>query len=278
MDRVEHLISHSNHLSQRLQMLLDKQWDALSVSGTPKHTRKLIESTMNELLDTQKELVECYDSELTIKREWLDKTKVIQDKIVRLQQEITSIESDSELAKEVHLLQTEQTEINDEIAKLEFRLKTLLSRKQEISKRLLYLKSTVESKSSSYHHELQSLKPPEDTEVEAYERQVDAIRDHVTSTEQEVQALSDGLVVWRDVCQEVGELEANLVSCLKASDPSRAKSMIEATIGRVQEKLDLATKYNWSLLVVAIGHELQALKRALELLKQNDTPTPTLPA
>lgn len=270
MSRVSTLVHQRDELSRQLQELLDRQWDGLSerkgrwiVSA-----RQGIEQTMSELLDTQTALAGAYEKQIKQKNEWLERTKTIQDKIASLRTRIDHIEQESDLAKEIAELENEQLELNDEIAQLQFKLKKLYSRKQDITTRLMQLKSTVESKSSSYQHEIDSLgRQPSDDQVEACSREVDAMTDQHELAELEVTALKDGLVVWKDVCMIVSDLENGLQETLaNGADKTTVFNLLSDASVRIEKHLELAKSNHWSLLTVAINHELEAVNEGMKIV------------
>lgn len=265
------LVHQRDELSKRLQDLLDKQWDGLSERQGRWITsaRQGIEQTMTELLDIQNNLAEAYESQINRKNEWLERTKNIQDKIAALKIHVDHIEKQSDLSKEIEELEKEQVCLNDEIAELQFKLKKLYSRKQEITTRLMHLKSTVESKSSSYKHEIETLgEPPSTEQIEACSREVDAITDQFKTAELEASALRDGLILWKDVCMIVSDLENSLSEILSKEEGRGEKihTVLSDASDRVQKHLDIATDNGWSLLTVAINHELQAIYEGMKIV------------
>lgn len=275
MSRVSTLVHQRDELSRQLQELLDRQWDGLSerkgrwiVSA-----RQGIEQTMAELLETQTALAEAYEVQIKQNNEWLERTKTIQDKIASLQTHIDHIEQQSDLAKEIEQLEKEQLGLNDEIAQLQFKLKKLYSRKQEITTRLMQLKSTVESQSSSYQHEIDSLgSQPSEDQMEACSREVDAMTDQHELAELEVTALKDGLVVWKDVCMIVSDLENGLQATLAdGADKTKVYNLLSDASGRIEKHLELAKANHWSLLTVAINHELEAVYEGM-MIVDDSTP------
>lgn len=286
-ESVKYLKSHSEELGRRLQQLLDRQWDGLSerkgrwiVSA-----RAGIDKTMSELLDTQTALAELYQAEISSRRAWLERTKLIQDKITVLTSQIETIEKKSDLASEINSLEKEQSGINEEIAQLQFKLKQLYSRKQEIASRLNQLQSTVEARTASYKQELESINQDNENgggegeksgeQVERYNREVDAIKDQESTAQQEIIALKDGLVVWRDVCMNINELESGLMkSVSEKKDPSGIYNDLEKASINLKRNLQLAENNKWSLLSVAISHELEALNEGMQLIKNSTGDTP----
>lgn len=280
---VGNLVTHANVLSRQLQALLDRQWDGLAGRKGKwiSKARAGIEKTMGELLDTQVALADVYQSQIATRKSWLEKTKAIQDKITILKGHIDEIESESAESIEINNLEKEQSGINAEINQLLFNLKQLESRKKEIANRLMHLRSIVESKSSSFKHEIEMLSPTTslsspsstslqiDQQVESYTREVDAITGQYEHAELEISALRDGVVVWKDACITVQETESKLLQSLSNStilDKGLVNSLLESAVSKLSTHLSLAKSNNWSLLTVAISHELEAMKEAHSLV------------
>ncbi|CAN6655889.1 hypothetical protein TRVA0_028S01354 [Trichomonascus vanleenenianus] len=278
---VNYLVNHKESLSRRLQELLDRQWDGLSEKKGRwiVTARQGIDKTMSELLETETALAELYQAEMSGRRAWLERTKVIQDKIAELQGHIAQIETDSDLASRIRDLEKEQTGINDEIAELQFKLKQLYSKKQKNESEIHELKSTMMSRSSSYRHEVAELEPavPTGEEVERYSREAEAFSEEQDVANKEITALKDGIVVWRDVCMLIGDLEKSLEGSLSASmsslgsrpgviDSKHVYELLSSAVEKLRKHLRIAEKNRWSLLTVAITHELEALEEGIQLV------------
>jgi hypothetical protein len=86
-------------------------------------------------------------------------------------------------------------------------------------------------------------------------------------------ALDEGALLWSGVASKVADYETSLQSFMQrasrsgASDPSQLIEQMDTTISYLEEKLELATRRNWNLLVCAIGAELEAFVQGKSVLE-----------
>lgn len=128
--------------------------------------------------------------------------------------------------------------------------------------------------------------------VDTLKLQLEAVNDQYEQSAMEQEALRDGIIVWKDVCIIVDTMEnaiqrvamessvaltsslhagTNSESFLSSANATLTRKIIQAlkeANNALEDRLDLAVKNNWSLLVVAISHELEASKRALEMVQK----------
>ncbi|PHH65373.1 hypothetical protein CDD81_2477 [Ophiocordyceps australis] len=114
-----------------------------------------------------------------------------------------------------------------------------------------------------------------ETEVEALDR-----RRRQLATEQ--QALKDGRAIWQQVSRLVNDYEADLrqtvksaaswtgpSSSAKASEPEMLRAQrtkVEKLIGQLKQQLQFVESQRWTLLICAIGAELEIFRQAHDLL------------
>ncbi|ANB11008.1 hypothetical protein AWJ20_3802 [Sugiyamaella lignohabitans] len=110
--------------------------------------------------------------------------------------------------------------------------------------------------------------------MEIREREVEALKDRESAARKEATALSDGVVVWKDTCETVSDLERRLSLLPKQdrSDVKKISTMLNETLARLTRNLDVSEDNKWSLLSVAISQEVEALKQGIELVESMSAP------
>lgn len=118
---------------------------------------------------------------------------------------------------------------------------------------------------------------------EQYIGDITRLSKEVSGVEREQEALERGGEVWAEVLREMNNVEMALSAEMKvlngrapngkSDDEDRTKGTalvldkIASAIKPIEEKLELAQKRSWTLLICAIGAELEALRQGLKILE-----------
>lgn len=131
-------------------------------------------------------------------------------------------------------------------------------------------------------HDLYTLRPERRTlqlAREQWSQESELLDDHEADIRRETQALVDGAGIWKQVCTRIDEFESSLRQSMKSNDPHTAHDVLpslDATLIFLQQTLEQAEMNGWTLLVCAIGAEVEAFKEARFLLAPGK-PLPDIP-
>jgi chromosome segregation ATPase len=271
---IEYLYLESEAISRSLQGLLDRQSDGLMrrnkrLLATSRHG---IGASMRQLAEIKNRMASFYSKEMTRHKEWLDDVTSVRVKVEELDKHIRTIETESEESGQISKLEADIVDFDNKIKSLENQLAELRGQKNDVLGQLSLLRSTVASKCSSYQHELETLESRQstDVEIETCSREIDALRDRFNDADLETCALRDGITVWKDSCNVVEELEQKLadIPSTERQRPDKIVRMLESALSRLERNLNIAEANKWSLLSVAIGQELEALKLGLDIINR----------
>lgn len=223
-------------------------------------------------------------------------------KRARLEKKITDIQSEDAGAK-TKSLQTEASELEQEIRQKEEELRVLKRRHRRVLNELADTENSVEARLSSYKTSLTLLdrevsnflaRPPDMNHVplsstpfhtlpvkrrtlgmarEYWNDEYTSLAEKCTELDADRGALDEGAIMWNDVIKKVAEYETTLQRFMQdagrrnAPDPSLLLDQLETTISFLEEKLELATSKEWNLLVCAIGAELEAFVQGKAMLE-----------
>lgn len=125
-----------------------------------------------------------------------------------------------------------------------------------------------------------------DMAKEYHRSQENALEKQKASIQREKSALDDGAALWQEAVKEISQFERQLRSEMAVLSPSHSGSAWEdhrqsdtnapvrkllsdmfTLMESLTKKLDHAEEQNWNLLIVAIGAELDALRKGKEILE-----------
>lgn len=281
--KIENYESSSLELAERLQLLLDKQWEGLSQRKAHRlgRARSGIANTMGQLADIKKILADLYQEELDIRRDSLSKETLIKQETYELNTEIERIQGSSKEAQNLEKKERELQSVSKNIQDLEIQLKSLYIKKKDLQCQRQDAQSIIESRVALVEAKIDDLK--EDSigpkQQEIFSHEADIYEDYQQSNVKEYLALKDGVVIWDDVCRLVKQLEHDLASQTQITDkqtlikqPPDEKVIIELLNDakkKLKNHLDFSNQRNWRLLAVAIMHEITALDQGIDLVSNH---------
>lgn len=115
---------------------------------------------------------------------------------------------------------------------------------------------------------------------EQWTNELELLNGHEADVRREKEALSEGLELWQKAVTQIDEFERSLRQTIKTSNSSTISGILaslDSTLLFLQQTLNKAEANDWTLLVCAIGAELDAFKEARAILAP-DEPLPALPA
>jgi hypothetical protein len=262
-----------------------------------------ISKRVRQLAGVRAEELDLLDEDLRELQATVEKTDAWTQKRTRLEKKITDIEGEDAGAK-TQILQTEASQLEQEIRQKEEELWALKRRHRRVVDELADTKNSVEARLSSYKASLALL----DREVSDFlarptnvnhvplsttpfltlpvkRRTLEMARDYwqdeytrlaekCEELDTDRSALDEGALLWNDVVSKVADYELSLQSFMQQAGRSSAPNssqlieQIDTTISYLEEKLELATRRNWNLLVCAIGAELEAFVQGKSVLEE----------
>jgi hypothetical protein len=262
-----------------------------------------ISKRVRQLAGVRAEELDLLDEDLRELQATVEKTDAWTQKRTRLEKKITDIEGEDAGAK-TQILQTEASQLEQEIRQKEEELWALKRRHRRVVDELADTKNSVEARLSSYKASLALL----DREISDFlarptnvnhvplsttpfltlpvkRRTLEMARDYwqdeytrlaekCEELDTDRSALDEGALLWNDVVSKVADYELSLQSFMQQAGRSSAPNssqlieQIDTTISYLEEKLELATRRNWNLLVCAIGAELEAFVQGKSVLEE----------
>lgn len=244
-ESAQYTLAFQHLINLQAQLLLESDDTGTSPLMSIYQVRQNIADTMADLLQSSKTQLSLFQAH--------------HNQINKLQGRVDDIAHNSKYAIDLAAIGNRQTEISTEIALLESRLANLKKEQEKLCATKDSLSSIIDSRKSSYLAELQLLHKKDATlySQETFEQ-----------VSREEQALEKGLVVWTSVCNELQKTESQMVELQHQREP--LLEMLGSTLKFLTLQLDLAVKQNWSLLVVAISHEVQAVHNAISILQSQE--------
>jgi hypothetical protein len=262
-----------------------------------------ISKRIRQLASVRAEELDLLDEDLRQLQATVEKTEAWTQKRTRLQKKITDIESEDAGAK-TQSLQTEASELELQIRQKEEELWALKRRRRRVLDELADTENSVEARLSSYKASLSLLDrdvsdflarttngnhvPLSTTPFltlpvkrrtlemarEYWQDEYTRLAEKCEELDTDRSALDEGALLWNDVISKVAEYETCLhnfmhqASRSNAPDPARIIDQMDTTIAYLEEKLELATRRKWNLLVCAIGAELEAFVQGKSVLEE----------
>ncbi|KAH8594731.1 hypothetical protein B0O99DRAFT_624582 [Bisporella sp. PMI_857] len=201
-------------------------------------------------------------------------------------------------------LQAEEKAVEHEIREMEDRLAQMKARKKWLGERIKEGVNRREARLSSYKGALKEVeseikeflkRPPLETSVvmrdeesftalpanrrtlgmanEWWTREIEGLEKRKAEAFGEKEALKEGQKIWEETVEIVTEFEDDLRAQVKLNtihglDMLKGQiAEMAKVVGALEEKLNLAEKKAWNLLICAIGAELAAFREGQEILK-----------
>lgn len=298
---IKELRIESSLLISRLQSIIDKQGTLLSgeqlanSSDNLPRVRRQLWRTMQKLAIINEELTDIYARETNNRERQLTQIREISEHETQIRVRLQQIEKNNESAEKLNVLQVRETELEDEKHQLKKRLQEVEKELIKIKKDKNELDSVVSSMKSSYLMELEecaikkkkilkhnpikqhdTLKENVEAQTEVLLFEMEAYKEDYNKTQREQKALEDGYLVWKSGCDSLKNLEVSIKRILGTSDSSMKKKIttdietcLKKAIDHLEELLELSRSNEWSLLIVALSQELEALYQSKNLLESN---------
>jgi hypothetical protein len=210
------------------------------------------------------------------------KTRSLQTEADKLQDEIIEVEQKLNRMRQRHEHLLEQISLveNNVQSRLSTYVTSLNLLNEEIQAWLARPPSPAsrQRSRSAEQADFYSLPPSRRTLELAHDHWAD---EHVSLDKQgkairrERRALEHGAGVWKEVITSITGFERSLQKQMSSLNPATSPdsmtnllASMDDVIVAVEEKLELATKKNWKLLIVCIGAELEAFKQGRDILQQ----------
>jgi DNA repair exonuclease SbcCD ATPase subunit len=236
---------------------------------------------MTELADVKKSLAGLYQHELDLRRDWIEQQSLTREKVDQLKSEIDNIEGNSVEAKQLEGIESELRSVNTSIEKLEKQLEILNNKRKELQSKRQSTQSVIESRIASVQSKIEDLSEGvlEPRELDTFSREAELYEDYHRLNKKEFSALTDGAVIWKDVCMIVSDLERNLATQTQQTNPQTLikqppdeqtiLNLLNDAKLQLQKHLDLSNQSNWKLLAVAISHEIAAVDQGISLVSKH---------
>lgn len=297
--------------------------------------RRGITRAISELAVLKAEEGRLLEGELVEKSSELSTVQTLAQKRAGLEGQIRRIEDGEDMSRKISEMQEEEKVLNIEIKELEMRLWEMKARHRQMVDEIQGLDNRVQSQLSSYKAALEMAeketkaylkRPPSrimgkvgtkersgvwglpadrrtlDMVEEYFQEEQRTLNERSTAVETERRALEEGVVVWKDVVREVGELEKVLKAEMHLLPPSQLQErdrndddgghdglgnesaedgmrsvlrQMQQTKSRLGSQFDLAEGRGWKLLVCCVGAELEAVIEGYEVLNSALNPKTT---
>jgi DNA repair exonuclease SbcCD ATPase subunit len=261
-----------------------------------------ISKRVRQLAGVRAEELDLLDEDLRELQATVEKTEAWTQKRTRLEKKITDIEGEDAGAK-TQSLQTEASKLEQEIRQKEEELWALKRQHRRVVDELADTENSVEARLSSYKASLSLLdrevsdflaRPTNVNHVplstttfltlpvkrrtlemarEFWQDEYTRLAEKCEELDTDRSALDEGALLWNDVVSKVADYESSLQSFMQqagrsgAPNSSKLIEQMDLTISYLGEKLELATRRNWNLLVCAIGAELEAFVQGKSVLE-----------
>lgn len=239
---------------QRLQEQLDLQWDYLEARDARIHeVRESICEILDEIAAEKRESAAEIEHNLhEVSKEVERQTKAAErrDRLNKELDELMQTEEASKLADTKKLL-----------ADIDRQIEELKQKRAQARHEISELESVFGARKARITTQLDAL-PPQNPGFVATEQQLHAKLD---KNNQELAATDEGVKEWKEVIAYLDKLDARM-----QGPPIQVVSALEEAVAWLTAKGTFVTSKHWGPLIVAIGHELEIVKEALEAIKNVD--------
>lgn len=249
----------------KFQDTLDSQWDALEsrdtrIIGVRKHLGELL----SELAGQKRDELQAIDSHISQTNITISKAEAAAAKQSSLQKSLAELEN-SELPKKLNEIETKICAIDDEI-------KRLSKQKEELTLHRNELKSIHSSRTAKFENSLRDLNQIHQlyiSKLPKLRERRDISQSKRNGVVMELNAATDGRKLWDQVCSALAIIDDEVRGCGRSQLP-QISFILDKGVQELQGHLETAEREKWSVLVLAIVHELQLLRETLKAVKQYD--------
>jgi len=238
-----------------IQRILDAQVDALeSRNNKVKIIRRELYDAIRLLADQCNGNVSRIDAQTEEDRGFIQKESHYLAKREDIKRQLIE-EEQSELHGSLKSLEKEIHDLDEQIKQLQAKRGLLDTQRQQLAS--TYSSRTVKLK--DFLSDLDIAHPVENADlVEATKRRIEANKQVRKGALLESKAALEGSDLWLQVCEELDSLD-NELKGLKRDQLPQMAFLLSKTSSTVNDYLTTATNNGWSVLIVAIGHELHIL-------------------
>ncbi|ETN38404.1 uncharacterized protein HMPREF1541_06439 [Cyphellophora europaea CBS 101466] len=274
--------------------------------------RRGLTKTMQEFARLKGEELRIAAAEAHSREQALQKSKGYEEKRKSLDVAMQAAQGEEPTAGAA-ALRSEASKVEQEIHELEAHLFELRTRHRHLTAQAEQYENTVESNLSSYRHSLSTIErdvrqflrhPPVPCSLSNYDetrstrggmyalkadrRTLDMAQEQWTAeqallerrrtnAEREQQALQQGAELWRAATERINAFEKGLRQRVQAGDPATGDHLtqsLDELMASLKTDIAVAEEKNWRLLMVCLGAELAALRRARTILTGEELPEP----
>ncbi|KAI8133717.1 hypothetical protein DUD61_002656 [Geotrichum candidum] len=302
---IKELNIESSLLVRKLQSIIDTQGTLLSGSRSADPTvtlprvRRQLWRTMQDLAIINEELADIYTRESKDREDQLAQIREICDHEAKIKTRLEEIEANDESVKKLAAVCVQETDLERERAQLEKQLREVEKKLDQTRTEKRELESVVSSMKSSYLMELEECAASKnkilnqngnrrkdtskvtdtgEVQTEVLIREIDAYKEECLKAQRERKALEDGHSVWRSSCDTLKSLESSIKRILATSNTltkdkisTEIETALTKAINHLEESLELSKSNDWSLLIVALSQELEALYQSKSILESDNS-------
>lgn len=238
---------------QRLQEQLDLQWDYLEARDT-------------RVRQVRRKIIDIFGEMASEKRVAVAHTEVaLHDAKKIAYQEEQSAARRSKLNKELDaVLESDEVKQLDEAKRtlldIDKQIEELKQKRSATRQQVSELESVVGARKSRVVSQLEAL-PPLNSDIAP---KLDSINRQLAVDNHELAAIDQGKELWQSVVKYLDELDARM-----DGPPIQIESALEEAAQWLAEKGAYVEQQHWGPLVIAIGHELEVVREALDAITEN---------
>lgn len=251
-------------MEDRFQNALDSQWDALEARDTRiVGIRKHLTELFNELVDKRTDEIRLLNQDIKNARETITKTEKGALKQSELQHSLDELDA-SDLPKEI-------SEISGKVSLIDAEIEKLVQQREELSSRMSDLKSIYSSRRAKFENTLHDLNRAHQQQIVKLPSMKSGLNKNIKiceSAERELHAAKHGGLLWSQVCSTLTNLDREIHGYGKSQLP-QISFILDKAVQQMESFLKTAEGEKWSVLVIAIGHELQLLRETLNVVRKH---------
>ncbi|PRT55888.1 hypothetical protein B9G98_03508 [Wickerhamiella sorbophila] len=237
---------------QRLQEQLDLQWDYLEARDVRIHeVRKAIGEILSDMAIDKEQAAADIEHKLHEASIEAQRQNKVAERRTVLNKELDSLMQTNEASK--------LTEIKKSLADIDRQIVELKQKRAQARQELAELESVFGARKARITSQLDAL-PPHNANVVKDEQ---LLLTKLEETKSELEATNEGSRMWESVIKYLDALDTKM-----QGPPVQIVSALEEAVAWLTEKGTFAASKHWGPLIVAIGHELEIVKEALDAIKQ----------
>lgn len=251
-------------MEERFQNALDSQWDALEardarIVGIRKHIGELL----SELAEDKNEESKLLSKDIKTTRETIERSEKAAHKQSELKHRLDELDA-SDLPKEI-------AEISGRISSIDEEIKKLMQQREQLDSRVTDLKSIYSSRRAKFENSLHDINHAHQRQIANLPAARSGLNEKFNKREfieKELHAARQGEALWNQVCTTLANLDREIHGYGKSQLP-QISFILDKAVQKTEGFLETAQDAKWSILVVAIGHELQLLRETLDLVRKH---------